>query len=294
MGLIYSINNYIDDDTLIFSSSEDDVYVTENVHNIRPSKPFRFLGHGDCSSDGSEWLCFDFGANVAITLVAIFNQNLTNLSGGCDHLLLRACADACPGQSGYPECTWDTPTFETEMKQRITANPILCPEGDETYFKNLFLKFDVQTHQYWMLDFIDATNPHAIELGEVFFGRWCEFSSSVHLQPGRPDGPEFYMEKIKTHYGQDWSTYYSEAERFTLTFKNINDPAVRDELHVFLSAVQQQDGRFVIIPDDTKPFCYYVSIENMGDYATRLIYGIKELREWKIDLLSLVEGVNIL
>ena len=67
------------------------------------------------------------------------------------------------------------------------------------------------------------------------------------------------------------------------------------ESQAFLQDVQLVGGRFVIVPDDEKPFCYYVVVENLRDFADRKIYGRSgELREWRLRLKSLTEGVRLL
>ena len=108
-------------------------------------------------------------------------------------------------------------------------------------------------------------------------------------------GPAYYMGHLRTHHGVDWTNYYSDAEFFTLRFKNLNDPCVVDEIHAWLNTIQRAGGKFVIVPDDTKPFCYYVVVEKLKDYAERLIYGdCRELREWRLELKTLSQGIVFL
>ncbi|MBA7664611.1 hypothetical protein ES703_72672 [subsurface metagenome] len=284
MGLRYVIGNLINDNTTINRSSEDTLYVKENLYNERPSLPFR------TTAKGAQWVCADFGEDTEVTFVGIFNHNLTTgptlqLCGG------NAC-EVC--------------TCVTDMTD-APADP--CGDGCGTQptadFRNTWSKVDCEAnHQCWTLKITDTPDEDYYEIGEWVLGRWREFPKGildapgepwVRLSPGRADGPEFFMGNQRTHYGQDWSTYYSECERFELTFTNQNDPCVRDAIHVFLSDVQQTGGRFILIPDDTKSFCYYVIIDNLRDYADRLIYGrTRELREWRLRLKTLTEGVRLL
>jgi len=170
-------------------------------------------------------------------------------------------------------------------------------------FKNTYHKIDCSPgHRYWELEFIDQGNTDGyLEIGEVVMGQWEQFHRGgadpnwVHLQPGRADGPLYHMGNLETHYGVEWTNYYSDAEHFTLSFKNLNDPCVVDEIHAWLNTIQRAGGKFVIVPDDTKPFCYYVLVKKWKDFAKRLIYGnTRELREWSLELKTLSRGVVFL
>jgi len=79
MAIRYAINNFIDSSVDLYSSSEDSLYVLENLYNVRPSKPFRFTGIGTTSGAIPEWICIDFGSNISPDFVAIFNHNLLGL-----------------------------------------------------------------------------------------------------------------------------------------------------------------------------------------------------------------------
>jgi len=310
MGLIYVLENFINNYSFLYSYSEHELYVLENLYNERPSWPYRTRGVG--ASGTPEWICVDLGTYSGVqhdvTFVGLFNHNLStplNIAGG-DLLTLRGCDEGCPGVSGA--CDWEqTGICYTDLTTMPTdACGDACtgtqPIAD---FRNLYHKVDCAPgHQYWLLEMIDQNNTDGyIEIGELVLGRWSEFHRGsvsghdnwVRLSPGRADGPEFYMGKQRTHYGQDWVTYYSDSERFELTFTNMNDACVVDEVHAFLRTVQLSGGKFIIVPDDTKPFCYYVVIENLRDYADRLIYGGgKELREWRLELKTLTQGIRLL
>ena len=299
MGLIYSITNFINDDCILTANSEDDLYVLENLYNQRPSKPYRTTGIG--APPGSpEFICVNLGTysgvEYEVTLAAIFNHNLTQLEVANDELRLKGCVDFCSAASG--SCDWDNPDCERDLTTMRCAGTQPIPN-----FLNTYHKIDCPAgYQYWRLDMIDQGNAAGyLEIGEFWLGQWQEFHKGdpddnwVHLQPGRADGPMFWMGNQRTHYGQDWTNYRSDAEHFSLRFKNVNDPCIVDEIHAFLRAVQQTGGRFVLIPDDRKPFCYYVLIENLKNYADRLVYGDEgELREWKLELKTLTQGVALL
>lgn len=278
MAFLYAFENKITESTICCTSSEDALYIMENVCNRRPSLPFRFAGVG--SIGNPEWICFEFGSDGLITLAAIFNHNLTALTGANDLLQLKGCLGGCDGTF---ICNWAAPDFPLELKARLVAD-----------FNNLFRRLS-QNYPFWRIDVIDESNPDGfIELGEIYLGEYHKFSKDVHLQPGRADGPSFYMSNQRTAYGQDWTAYLSESEHFSLTFKNINDPNVRDEFHSFLSAIQATGGKFIVIPDHRRPFCYYVMIENLDNYSERLIYGERELRQWRLELKTLTKGIALL
>jgi len=275
-------------------SSEDDsgFYGQENVYNERPSWPLRFSGVG--AAGLPEWICVDMGENKLVTFAGIFNHNLTTTP---ERFSLKGCANEC----GI--CDWEAaPAWTEDMASRIISNKI-CANMYEHIFPNSCKGIN-HTQRYFRFEFIDTANSDGyIEIGEGVLGRRCQFKRDTYLQPGRPDGPLFYMGNQKTLYGQDWSNYYSYAEKFTLTFKNINDVRNQDEVQLFLLRVQRNGGKFIIIPDDNGnslypadyiPRCYYVIIENQADYAQRLIHGwSNELREWSLELKTLTTGLKL-
>jgi len=302
MSIAYVIENYIDVDTLDSVSSQiSPFYEMYNIYNTRPSLPLRFEGKG--SAGNPEWICIDMGVGSGstphITFVGVFNHNLTTSP---ERFALKGCADGCESL-GSGGCDWEAaPAWTIDLRDRILSDGI-CSDKYTNIFENSCKKIDV-TSQYYRLEFIDTANPDEyVEAGEVVLSEWCKFGKNVHLQPGRADGPMFFMGNQKTYYGQDWAAYYSYAEHFTLTFKNINDVNNRDELQLFLIRVQQNGGKFIIIPDDASDCyqagymarCYYVIIENQSDYAQRLAHGwTRELREWTIELKTLTSGIKLL
>lgn len=280
MRPLYVIENLIKDKT-ITHRTEDDLYVAENLYNERPSLPYRTE-----SKLAPEWVCVDMEATTEVTFVGLFNHNLTT----APTLLALYGGDAC----GVETCTTD-----------LTDPPAGCPgelcgSQPTANFKNTWAKVDcVADHRYWTLKITDNPTESYLEIGEWVLGVWSQFTRGanvwVRLSPGRDDGPEFFMGKDRTHWGQDWSTYYSECDKFDLKFTVQNDPCIVDEMHTFLKTVQQAGGRFVFVPDDEKPFCFYIIIENLRDFAERKIYGrTGELREWRLRLKSLTEGAVLL
>jgi len=275
--ILYAITNYITDNTPLYSSSEDSVYVLENLHNKRPSKPFRFTGQG--SPGSPEWVCVDLTENRLVTFVGIFNTNML-LIGSADELSLKACSNICRGESGA--CNWDAPDFERSLLASQKAN-----------HRNICDRFS-HTNRYWDIDVIDQDNPYPVEIGELFLGQWRQFTNA-RLQPGQSDGPAFFRNVNVTHYGQTWSSAYSEARTFELTIKNVGNPAQVSELEVFLREVHDNGGRFVFIPRDDLGFCYYVFLQNESDFATQITRGLTgELYDYRLSLITLTEGIRLL
>lgn len=297
MSLIYLITNYLDGLAIgsYTTKSTHSLYIATNLANERPSLPYRTTGLGTLVAP--EYVCVDLGESKDVTFAGIFNHNITTSP---ESLVLKGCASAC----GI--CNWAAPGCTIDLTS-MPADPCDGCAGSQPVdgFNNIWAKFE-QRYRYWRLEMVDTGNSAGyLELGELVLGLLQRFpkgaleipsaDSWVRLSPGRADGPEFFMRKQRTHYGQDWSTYYSKCERFELKFTNQNDPCVVDAVHKFLKEVQQAGGRFVLVPDDTKPFCYYVSIENLRDYADRTVYGrTRELREWRLELKTLTEGVVLL
>lgn len=310
MILLYVLTNYLDGLKIesYTTKSTDTLYVATNVANERPSLPYRTGTNGYGTLDSPEYICVDFGAGKEkeITFVGIFNHNFTQT---LNWLRLKGCDDNCI------TCDWMYANAEVDPgcdENLITYPTDPCNGCTGTYpvvdFKNIWHKIDCLgiDYRYWRLEMVDLNNTDGyLEIGELVLGQWQQFPRGildtptspawVRLSPGRADGPEFFMGKDRTHWGQDWSTHYSEYERFELTLTTQNDPCIVDAIHTFLKAVQLTSGRFILVPDDTKPFCYYVIVDNLRDYAERRIYGrTGELREWRFKLKSLTEGVRLL
>ena len=295
MILLYVLENFLAYTATVITTSDDGdaLYVKGNLYNERPSLPYR------TTAEGAQSICIDLGALYEdleeVNFIGLFNHNF---STNPTTLELLACDNAA--------CTTCTAAADLEV-----APADACGDGCGSQpiedFRNTWSKIPTQPHdhRYWKLNMDDTTGDGYYEIGELVLGNWRAFPRGildspasdawVRLSPGRADGPEFFMGKGRTFYGQDWSTYYSECERFELIFTTQNDPCRVDDVHTFLKSVQRAGGRFVLIPDDTKPFCYYVIVENLRDYAERKIYGrTRELREWRFKLKSLTEGAVLL
>jgi len=67
--LYYSAVNLVDVDTVNSVSTEDALYVKENLYGLRPSKPFYF------AAKASQWVKIDLLAATPVQVCAIFNHN---------------------------------------------------------------------------------------------------------------------------------------------------------------------------------------------------------------------------
>lgn len=266
MSVKYAVTNLINLLTLLSVTSEDPVFVKENLYNRRPSKPFRFA-----AKTGNQILV-DLTTPTQVKLAAVFNHNLT---AGATQFKLKADNSNPPGGG------WDAPTWSQDFVQ--TAN-----------FNDAFLEID-QTFRYWMLDIDDGANADDIEIGELFLGVSTALSSKAFLQTRAAESPQFFVNRQMTHYGQDWTAYLAESTRFVLTIKSMANYNLIDEITLFLRAVQQNAGRVVLIPNDLEPFIYYALVETLADYGGRLVSGPdKVLRQYQFAVKSLTKGIALL
>lgn len=283
--LKYAISNLVDVDTLIDVYSEDTVYVMDNLYNGRPSKPYRSTSIGAVGTP--EWICVHFPSPRMISLVALFNHNLTALAGIGDELRLKGCDLGCES----PECNWNAPDDEVDMSGQL----IEVEKADRATFENLYFRTKMRRPNY-RIDIIDQNNTDGyIEIGELFLGNWEDFSMNCFLQPGRPDSPMYFKGDQQTFMGQDWLSYYSKAKEMTLTFVNLNTPNRVNEVEVFLDRVHQNGGRVVIIPDRDSNFCFLMKINDTSGFGQRTVYGEDgELKTWSIPFKALTTGVILL
>lgn len=283
MSIAYAINNYLNDDTYCCESSintDSDWVLAENLYNALPSYPFRFDDVGGVGNP--EWFCWDLGAAKQVTLVSIFNHNVELLSAVGDEWTLKLCSKPCEDSGA---CNWDAPDYEISIADRRLDD-----------FRNIYRILN-QTYRYGRVDIIDQNNADGyVQYGEVFVGLKSVFSRNVHIQPGWVDDPNFYEGQGQTYYGQDWGAYFSEGKTITLSFMNTGDPQVVDEFMVFLRAIKRNNGYFVLIPDTSTKFVYYVICTNLNRFTARPIYNpdCGELRQWDLECRVLTEGTPLL
>lgn len=274
MSFLYVFPNLINAATPLYSSSEDDPFVLENLYNIRPSFPFRFTGIGGIGNP--EWVCVDMLQATNITYFGLFNHNLILTAVG-DELRLKGCDDGCVES---PVCAWDTPNNEVAIEAALIAD-----------FRNICMKVNL-TRRYYRVEVIDQNNPQNVQLGELVLGNWHHFQNA-YLVPGTRENPYFYEKTNITAMGQIWNNRYSDVTSFTVRIKNFNDPAQLNEIATWLRTIKRAGGKFVMNPDDTFPFCYYVFIKNISDFSNQLMRGLtSEIKEFTLELLTLTEGIQ--
>jgi len=264
MGLLYATTNLLTVSTLTSVSTEDPTYVKENLYNRRPSYPMRFTAKSNCAIN------INLLAATHVTFAAIFNHNFTVTP---TIALTAGTSSACAN---------------------FTASPAFAVV---TNFNDCFIKPNtgVTDYQYWKLNVTAASNPYNLEIGEFFLGTYSSFTSAIKIRIDQSDGPEYWMAKQKTYYGQDWTSYFSYNEHFSLTLTNVNTSrSAVDEVALFLKTVQQAGGRFVLVPNDSYPFVYYCTIDNLGDYATAQILKNNDVRDWKLEITTLTKGISLL
>ena len=261
MSLIYATTNLLNSTTLpaddaTYRSSEDTVFQVEWLYNARPSKPFRFTGNA------GEWVKANLGERKIMTISCLFNHNFSTAAVVALYASGSGHAGSWKLAGTYTHREWD-----------------------------MFIKFGI--FERWLrLDVTDVNTPIP-QIGEWFVGEHSEFTNA-YVNPVREDGPQYFVSDAVTEYGQDWEIYFGNSERLQMTLSSLSDPQTADDLHTFLDAVMQNGGRFVLIPKDTFPQCYYVKVMNREDFATRRVFGdAMELRDWKLDLKVLVRGVTL-
>lgn len=264
----------------INASSEDALYVAENLYNGRPSKPFRFTDHG--TAGNPEWICAEFDAPKQVTIAALFNHNLTALAAGGDEVSFKGCDDPCD-MSGSGSCDWDFPDYEHGLEPHMVAD-----------WNDLYHVLN-QTRLAYRFDFIDSTNPDGyVEVGEAFLGVYTALTTA-HLKPGRKESPVYYRWRNITPYGQHWMESLSYSVNLGLTVTNLGDPNVVDSIRVILQAIHEANGRFVIVPNSAHPFVYYVALENDSGFMAQIARGFEcEANEWTFELMTLTKGIKLL
>lgn len=277
MSILYLTDNLITGtDATLLSSSEDSLYVLENLSDYpnyaRPSKPFRTTGIG--SAGNPEYLAVEFDAAKAVTFFGLFNHNLTALSGVNDALLLKGSSLA------HAAANWAAPDFSLDLEDRLVS-------GWNDLYKSV--SYNSRTYR---LEMIDTANAYGyLEVGDFVFGNYTALSNA-RLQPGRRESPVFYRAKNVTPYGQDWNESYSDSVTLDLEIWNANNPAQIDAVRTMLKAIQDAGGHFIIVPDSNAKWCYYVALKNDGGFMQSIARGdTAEVSAWTLELETLVKGV---
>ena len=276
--ILYAIENYLagSDVAALSSSSEDALYVRENLYNERPSKPFRFTGIGIVANP--EWVCVEFDAPKRVTFAAIFNHNLI-LTGVGSELSLKGSDTGCDDSA----TDWDVPDYELDISGRVVAD-----------WNDLYATLD-QTRLAFRVDVIDPANADGYgELGELFLGQYGALSSA-RLSPGRAESPRLFRSFNETYYGQYWIEPLSSSLTMELRIANLGDPRQVDSLRTLVLAIHAAGSRFVVVPNDRQSFVYYVALENESGFMEQIARGIEcEAAFWTLSLRTLTKGIALL
>jgi len=260
------------DDVTITGSSEDALYVFENIYNRRPSKPFRFTGIG--SAGNPEWLAFEFDAAKGVSLLGIFNHNMTALAGIDDALVLKGSATTAALQN------WASPPWSIDLKGRIVSG-----------WNDIYQALDLAYRTY-RLEVIDtAQTAGYVELGEVMLAEYTALANA-RVQPGRQESPELHWIRNKTAFGQHWNEPLAHSVKLTLEIWNLNNPAQVDSVRTMITAIHAAGGQFVIVPNPSLPFAYYVVLANDGGFMQSVARGLtSEVSAWTLELETLTKGI---
>lgn len=278
--ILYAIENYLaGDDCDISVSSEDPLYIRDYLYNERPSLPFRFTGVG--SAGNPEYICVEFDVPKTVTLAAVFNHNLTALPESADELSLKGCDEGCGSSGG--DCDWDNPDFELDISDRLVPN-----------WNDLYRTIN-QTRLAYRLDIIDSGNTAGfVEIGDFFLGEYSALSRA-HLKPGRQESPRFYRYKNVTAYGQHWAAGLSYSVTLDFVVTQLDDPRQVNAVRTMLMAIHANNGRFVIIPDHTQLFAYYVMLDQDDAFMAQIVRGVDcDVTEWTFKLTTLTKGISLL
>jgi|Deesub1362B_J571_1020462.scaffolds.fasta_scaffold00331_43 hypothetical protein len=248
----YVIGNYLNDSVTITPSSEDSIYVKQYLYNQRPSLPFRFTGKAD------ENIVFDFGEAKTITIIALVNHNLTS------NAILKIQANSV---------------------NDFTTPPV---DLNFTYHKgNVYLILN-ETYQYWKLIIQDSQNTNNIQIGELIFNQYKDFSKTFNW--GYKTGKNYNVLRHESPFGQSWKQYLSDQREEFYTFDAIEDAKLKSEVEQFFDDLKGSESWFLLIPDPDEPECYYVEILNQYEAIIRY----KNNNEFELSLKEHVEGIDLL
>lgn len=261
MSLLYTSGaNYITLATLDSVSTEDALYVKENLYNKRPSLPFRF------TAKAAQSIVIDAGGNISPTILSLLNHNL--LVGAT----IKIEADNDPPNWGAPPYT-----------QALTWRE-----------ENLYYKITGQTYRWWRIYVDDPGNPVFPQIGEAILHVHSSFTTA-HIK-AQSEGDVFYTATQETFMGQDWDAELARKALISLQIRKeeTHGDSVLEEIRAFLRSLSGSAGRFLIVPDDTTPECYYVKASGSEFRADRIFHNVKDIRDWSLDLAEISQGINLI
>jgi len=259
MSLIYTTGNLVTASTIDSVSTEDAIFVKENLYNKRPSFPFRFTSKTD------QYIVLDMGGNENATILSLINHNLQ--SGAT----IRLEADNNPPN-------WGAPPYSQAVAWRE---------------ENLYMKLD-QTYRWYRIFASDPTNPLALQIGELILHVYSSFTTA--LIQAQSEGDVFYTATQETFMGQDWDAELARKALLTLRIRKVENhgDSIQEEIRAFLRSLSGSAGRFLVVPDDTTSECYYVKASGNEFRAERIFHNIKDIRDWDLPLAEISQGISLL
>jgi len=260
MSLIHTSGNYINVSTINAVSTEDPLYVKENLYNKRPSFPFRF------TAKSNQYIELDMGVNITPTILSLINHNL--LSGAT----IKIEADNDPPN-------WIAPSYSAVVTWRE---------------ENLYKKISGQTYRWWRIFVTDAANPVNLQIGEAILHLYSSFTDA-YIQ-AQSEGDVFYTATQETFMGQDWDAELARKALLTLRIRKseTHGDSVLEEIRAFLRSLAGSAGRFLVVPDDTTSECYFVKVSGSEFRADRIFHNVKDIRDWDLPLAEISQGMGLL
>lgn len=261
MTFRYATTNLIDLSTLLSVTSEDTLYIKENLYNERPSFPFRFT-----AKTGNQILV-DLGAPTLITLAGIYNHNLLAPT----KYKVKAAAANPPGGGN-----WDIPDYSADMPLVSGLN-------------NSYLTLS-ETYRYWLFDFDDATSPTNTEIGEAVLATHSNFGSNFRIL-AESDGVVIRVATHVTHYGHPHDAKRSHQKKWNLNVFETTAKGSLDALEAFLVDLEGSAGRFIMIEDDNYEPSYYVRMGGSEFIGAHRFSPQEDRRDWSWPILEFPKGI---
>lgn len=208
----YIVTNDIDATSILSSSSEDSVFVKENIIDLILANPFRWSE--DVSGGATIFLEVDFGAAKVPDTIAILGHNFPSST-----TFSLKTGDATP------------PTVE-----------LVAPTWREF---DIYTKFTNPNHRYWRLE-ITITSPELAQLGELYIAPRIELTSRMSF--GFSRGVQHKKVLQQTQRGVKWNFDLFDRRFFDVIFRSIQDNHIT-ELDLLDRAVNGERTPFVWIPD---------------------------------------------
>lgn len=259
--MIYTSGNYITAVTVGAVSDESALYVKANLYNKRPSLPFRTTELTD------QYIELDMLVNITPTIFALLNHNLPETG------TIRLQADADPPN-------WADPPL----------NELVTWREENLYFN--LTGISVKTYRHWRIYFTDAILLP--QIGEAILHVYSSFADA-YIQ-AQSEGDVFYTATQETFMGQDWDAELARKALLSLKIRKVetHGDSVLEEIRAFLRSLKGSAGRFLIVPDDTTPECYYVKASGSEFKADRIFHNVKDIRDWNLNLAEISQGISLL